>query len=62
MEYTAGEVWRDGKPVLDDYTYLSSMWATPVLEIDGEEIECWIEDEVNNSASIKWPKEALELL
>lgn len=39
--YTGGEIFRDGKPVEDSYTYLSSNWATPLLTINDEEIECW---------------------
>ena len=44
MEWTSGEILRDGELVDDDYTYLASTWATPVLIVDGEVIECWCWD------------------
>lgn len=40
-EYTGGCIFRDGKPVMDNYTYLASMWTKPELDINGEKIECW---------------------
>jgi hypothetical protein len=40
-EWTGGEIWEDGKPVTDSYTYLASTWATPELDIDGEIVECY---------------------
>ena len=43
MEWTAGPIWQDGAPVPREntYTYLASTWATPVIVVDGEEIDCW---------------------
>ena len=32
---TSGCIARDGAPCWDDYCYLASKWATPVLVIDG---------------------------
>jgi hypothetical protein len=60
-EWTAGVIWRDGKPYKDDYTYLASVWAEPTLYIDGEEIECWCYTDEWNSDT-KWPKSALEII
>lgn len=73
--YTGGTILTDGKPVIDDYTYLASTWATPQIEINDEEIDCYImEDKVpeewfesikgrdKNHAHIKWPKSALDIL
>lgn len=63
MGCTAGVIFRDGAPVLTEYTYLASVWATPILELDGEEIECWCcEDETEWDAETKWPESALALL
>ena len=64
MEYTAGTIWHDGAPDHDGYTYLSSNWAAPVLEIDGEEIDCWrYADETPDWGSdTKWPPEALAIV
>jgi hypothetical protein len=62
MEWTSGTIWRDGIPVPKEntYTYLASTWATPVLEIDGEEIPCFrMESETPNwNESTYWPEEA----
>jgi len=64
MEYTSGVIWRDGKPVTDEYTYLSSNWAIPVLSIDGEEEECWsyAEDTPGWHSQTKWPQSALDIV
>jgi hypothetical protein len=42
--WTAGSIYEYGKPVSkeDYYAHLCSTWATPVLRIDDETIECWI--------------------
>lgn len=64
--YTSGAIFSEGKIVdkEDTYTYLYSSWATPVLDIDGEEIECWIyaKDSPGWSAETYWPEEAVEIL
>ena len=31
--YTGGVIFKDGKPISEDYTYLSSNWAIPTLII-----------------------------
>jgi hypothetical protein len=43
-EYTGGEIWKDGKPVPEEetYVYLASTWAVPELELDGEVVECYV--------------------
>ncbi|MCK9599813.1 MAG: hypothetical protein M0R06_12290 [Sphaerochaeta sp.] len=68
-KYTGGEIFSNGEPNLDSYTYLASTWATPELELNGDDvIPCFItEDEVpeewgENLAAIKWPASALEIL
>lgn len=40
MEYTGGLIF-DGEKRVKDYVFVASVWATPILEIDGQEIECW---------------------
>lgn len=64
--HTGGAILRDGKPIPkeDTYTYLSSNWATPVLEIDGEEIPCWRYERDTDewNAETFWPESALKIL
>ena len=57
-------IFDDGRPVKDDYTFLASTWATPTLEIDGdEEIECYImSNETRWGSDTKWPNSSLEIL
>jgi len=64
LEYTEGIIWKDGMPVKDDYTYLASTWARPLLIMDGVPCECWrYEQETPGwNADTKWPKSALEIL
>lgn len=37
---TSGCVFADGE-FIDDYVYGCSTWATPIIDIDGEEIACY---------------------
>jgi len=60
---TAGEIWnRDG--IVNEYTYLESVWATPSLNDD----PCWkYSDELksigkNWNFETKWPPEAIKIL
>ena len=68
MEWTSGTIYEDGLPVTDDYTYLSSTWATPILEIitrdEVEDIPCFrMEHEVPEwNSGTKWPHSAMEIL
>jgi hypothetical protein len=73
-EWTGGDIFIDGVPVLKEnsYTYLASTWAIPELEIkteDGDDVfECYkMQDDVpeewgTNYAKIFWPESALEIL
>lgn len=63
-EYTGGTIYEDGKPVMDDYTYLASTWAVPELDMDGDIVECFrMEHEVPGwDSKTKWPKSALDIL
>jgi len=67
---TGGEIYRDGKPIPQDetYVYLASIWATPELEMDGLRQDCYIMEEdlpaewEEDPAYIYWPKSALDIL
>lgn len=68
-DYTGGEIFRRGKPTNEDYTYLSSNWATPTLVLhytsdwDDDEIECYTEDtESRFDAESKWDEISLDIL
>ena len=68
-DYTGGPIWADGKPIpkSDTYVYLSSNWATPQIEIDGDTEACMKlvseppePDQWN--AHTYWPDSALKIL
>ncbi len=61
LEWTGGAILTNGRPNFESYTYLASVWATPVLIVNGEEIECWRfeEDSPKWDSSTKWPDSAL---
>lgn len=63
-EWTGGNIYKDGMPNYESYTYLASTWATPMLEIDGDSIECFkMQHEVPEWGNgTKWPKSALNIL
>ena len=65
-EYTGGEILNEGKPVAkeDTYTFLSSTWATPELEVDGDTIDCYkMQSEVPEwNANTYWPQSALDII
>lgn len=70
LEWTAGMIFKDGKPLLkpgdlDGPPYLASIWAIPVLIVDGTEYECFSTDgelkELGKmwTADTYWPEESL---
>ena len=63
-EWTGGNIYSDGKPDTESYTYLASPWAVPELELDGELFECYrMQSEVPDwTDSTKWPSSALAIL
>ena len=63
-EYTGGTIFKDGKPYMDDYTFLASTWATPLLVINGKKIDCYkMESKAPGwNAETKWPESALKIL
>lgn len=61
-EYTGGMIYKGGK-VVEDYTFLSSTWAVPELEMDGERIPCFVmETQTDWDEHTKWPESAREIL
>ena len=63
-EYTGGSIFSDGKPDMEDYTYLASTWAVPELYLDGEIVECYkMKSETPRwDSDTKWPESALAIL
>jgi hypothetical protein len=63
MEWTGGAIWIGA---IDDEpgTYLASIWATPILEINGEAIDCWVwADETPGwDAGTIWPDSARAII
>lgn len=63
LEWTGGTIHKNGEIVEDSYTYLSSTWATPIIIIDGEEIDCYImESKTSWNESTKWPESSRKIL
>lgn len=65
FDWTGGPILRDGKRLCGDetYTFLASSWATPVLVIDDEEIECWIQTtDTKWDAYTQWPESAVAIM
>lgn len=66
LEWTSGTILEKGKPYLDSYAYLASIWACPVIIIDGEEIPCYVDAEEAQKrgwdAHTIWPQSALDIL
>lgn len=65
-EWTGGPIYKDNRPVPKEktYTYLSSTWATPELEMDGVRHDCYrMQSEVPNWGSdTYWPESAIKIL
>lgn len=63
-EYTGDVILDDGLPVMNPDTFLSSVWATPELYVDGEYIECYkMKSETPGwDSDTKWPASALAIL
>lgn len=63
-EWTGGIIWQEGKPDTRSYTYLSSNWAIPQLDLDGDVVECWIEKDNSRGwhSGTKWPQSALDII
>ena len=65
-EYTGGEIFRDGKPLSQDetYVYLASTWATPEINIDGEVLDCFkMQSETPGwDSDTFWPETSLAII
>lgn len=63
-EWTGGEIFRGGQIVEDSYTYLGSTWATPLLDLDGEQIECYRMQSKTPGwdTDTKWPESARSII
>lgn len=46
---TSGLIYAMGN-FYDGYVYGASCWATPILDIDGEEVECWTYEETKEGS------------
>lgn len=44
---TSGKIIHNYEPYLEDYTFLASSWAHPVLKIDDVFYDCYITGNVN---------------
>jgi hypothetical protein len=59
---TSGLIYAKGK-YYDGYVYGCSTWATPIVDVDGEEIECWTNEETEErSGKPAWWGNGQELL
>lgn len=65
-EWTGGDIFKDGKPVPheDTYVYLASTWATPEISLDGEMSDCFVmqADRPEWDSGTYWPESALAIL
>ncbi len=63
MEYTGGIIYEDGKINKENYTYLSSNWATPIIVLDGIAQSCFVmESDTKWDEHTKWPDSAVKIL
>lgn len=46
---TSGLIFAEGK-YYDGYVYGASCWATPIVDVDGEEIECWTNEKTEEGS------------
>ncbi len=64
-EYTRAAIWENNQVTDDQGTfYFASTWATPILVLHNEDIECWrMESEVPEwNARTWWPESALKII
>ena len=59
---TSGLIYANGK-YYDGYVFACSSWATPIVDVDGEEIECWTYEKTEwGSDKPEWWGNGQELL
>ena len=67
-EYTGGVIYTKEESIdAKEYTYLSSNWAIPELELDGITIDCYVSDTEEDNPNkwndnTSWPQSALDIL
>jgi hypothetical protein len=63
-EWTGGTIFKDGKPVLDSYTFLASNHAAPEIDLDGDRMPCYCMQSAQPTfgSETKWPAEALAII
>ena len=65
-DYTGGPIYANGAivPKNSTYTFLSSFWATPQIEIDGNRIDCFVMqgDDCQWGSYTYWPESARSIL
>lgn len=52
--WTSGKIYENGKWYDGGTLYDRSKWATPILDVDGEEIECFTHEEHERTGIPKW--------
>lgn len=68
LNCTCGTIWtKDDGPILHHSAHLNSIWATPILIVDGEEMDCWLQEFCEEHEQFKefdncWPDYALRIL
>jgi hypothetical protein len=62
-DYTGGVIYCNGEIVTSSYLYLGSMWATPTLIVDNDEVDCYLmESDTEWDSKTVWPDSAKEIL
>lgn len=60
--YTSGLIYKNGQYYDGGGFYGCSTWATPILDVDGEEIECWTHKKTEEGSGMpKWWGEGQEV-
>ena len=58
--WTGGDVYENDAFVDDPYFHAGSNWATPVVVVNGEVIECWKHSEEPNDCLDDWVLAVIE--
>lgn len=60
---TSGVIFAKGKYYDGSWVYGCSTWATPIVDVDGEEFECWTYDKTEEGSGMpEWWGNGQELL
>lgn len=61
---TSDFIWREGELVVDADACLASVWATPILVLDGKDEDCWrlTSEHPGSGGGKPWPTEALAII